>query len=268
MIDDLSKLIEKNWSKYGRTEPYERNRISLTKFCQRVVQPHTKVLYFVTHRGTPLCILKTVRGSEYNEHLLREAKHQAAAPTTNILSAPRVFWTDEVRGRAVYAEEYIDALPVSLHDYRALTPEIAAFSELMPHGGSIQSNEFADRIAPYLPEDPVLARHLATLRELKAPVQLGLSHGDMGRQNILGTATRAWVIDWERSGDVPVRYFDLYATAFRLRKRWGRASVPSLTVSVEVEQCLVAVTEIYVRLYSKYLHRYRHLAAISLDVLP
>ena len=263
MIDELSALIEKHWSIYGRTEPYERYRISFTKFCQRVVQPHTKVLYFVTYREAPLCILKTVRGPEYNENLLREAKYQAAAPRTAVLSAPRVFWTDEVRGRAVYAEEYIDALPVSLHDYRALAPEIATFSAAMPQSGTIRSDEFADRIAPFVPEDPVLTRHLATLRALKAPLQLGLSHGDMGRQNILGTATRAWVIDWERAGDVPVRYFDLYATDFRLRKRWGRASVPSLTVSEEVEQCLVAVTEIYVRLYSKYLHRYRDLAAIS-----
>lgn len=267
MIDELTALIEKNWSKYGRTEPYERYRISFTKFCQRVVQPHTKVLYFVTYREAPLCILKTVRGPEYNENLLREAKYQAAAPRTAVLSAPRVFWTDEVRGRAVYAEEYIDALPVSLHDYRALAPEIATFSAAMPQSGTIRSDEFADRIAPFVPEDPVLTRHLATLRALKAPLQLGLSHGDMGRQNILGTATRAWIIDWERAGEVPVHLFDAYALQFHLRRR-GAKRAAQLTLPGENVELLRVVTEIYVRLYKRYPLAYRLVVKSEVPMIP
>ncbi|MCL9972282.1 MAG: hypothetical protein NBV63_02650 [Candidatus Pacebacteria bacterium] len=252
MIDELSTLIEEQWVTYRRTDSYDQGALAFTKFCQRAVQPHTKVLYFVSYKRAPLCILKTVRAPEYNEHLKREATHQARAPKTNVLSAPTVFWVGEVRGRVVYAEEYIDALPVTVDDYRALMPEIAVFSNALPQYGTMQSDEYADRIAPYLPKDPVLERHLTTLRERKASLTLGLTHGDMGRQNILGTRQRAWVVDWERSGDVPVHGFDGMDVLLKLNKH----AVPDDTL-------LFAVRNIHVALYRRFPDEYRRLAEMG-----
>jgi predicted Ser/Thr protein kinase len=252
MIDELTTLIEKHWTTYGRTDACERDALSFTKFCQRVVQPHTKVLYLVSYKRRPLCILKTVRAPEYSKNLLREATHQALAPKTNVLSAPIVFWTDEVNRRAVYAEEYIDALPVTLSEYRALLPEITTFAHALPHSGSVRSDEFAERIAPYLPPDPVLQRHLVTLRELKAPLALGLTHGDMGRQNVLGTRQRAWIVDWERSGDVPVHAFDSVDVFLKLNKH----ATPEDTL-------LFAVRSIYVALYRRFPAEYQQVAKLG-----
>lgn len=252
MIDELAALIEKHWATFGIQRPYERNGISVTKFCQRVVQPHTKVLFFVTFCGAPLCILKTVRTSHHNENLLREAKHQAAAPHTAVLSAPKVFWTDAVLGRAVYAEEYIDALPVTLREYQSLLPEVTAFSQALQRFGTVRSDEFADSIASYLPDDPVIQRHLATLRDLKAPLTLGFTHGDMGRQNILGTWQRAWIIDWERAGDVPAYAFDVIDVQLKLNK-----------YAVPEDKLLYAVRSIYAALFRRFPDVYRRVAELG-----
>lgn len=272
MIDEFSKLIEKNWSTYGSTEPYERDRISLTKFCQRVVQPHTKVLFFVTYRSAPLCILKTVRAPEHSANLRREAAHQAAAPQVGVLSAPHVFWVDEVEGNAVYAETYVDALPVSLKGYRALTREIAAFSTALPHAGAVRSDVLADRITSFLPDDLIIAKHLQVLREERVNLELGMTHGDLGRQNVLGTKRRAWVIDWERAGDIYIRHFDVAAYVLRLYRhneaQQAGALADILTLNKSTAKTLLAVTALMVRLYKQYPNAYRAVVDAERAMVP
>jgi predicted Ser/Thr protein kinase len=253
MRDALTVLIEKHWAVYGITGACDRGALGITKFCQRVVQPHTKVLFFVSYCGRPLCILKTVRAPEFNENLLREATHQAAAPHTAVLSAPKVYWVDQVDGRAVYAEEYIDALPVTISDYRALRSHMTEFVKALPHGGTVRSDEFIAQIAHLLPDDPVIAEHARVLTDAKADLALGLTHGDLGRQNILGTAGRAWIVDWERSGDIPFSDFD--STDYTVKVRG--------TMRPE----LLALRNLYAALYKRFPEAYQKIALSTRDMV-
>lgn len=246
MRDALTTLIEKYWATFDVHQPYDQDAISITKFCQRVVQPHTKVLFLVSFRGAPLCIMKTVRTPVCNENLLREATHQAAAPRTAVISAPKVHWVDQVGDRAVYAEEYIDALPVTIPDYRALGPHITEFVQALPRYGSIRSDDFIAQIGHLLPEDSIVAQHARTLTDAKVDLALGLTHGDLGRQNILGTAGRAWVVDWERAGDIPFSDFD--STDYTVKVRG--------TVRPE----LYALRHLYAALYTWFPNVYRAVA--------
>jgi predicted Ser/Thr protein kinase len=253
MRDELTALIEKHWAVYGLGGVCDRSALHLTKFCQRVVQPHTKVLFFVSYLGAPLCILKTVRGSAFNDNLLREARHQAAAPHTSVLSAPKVYWVDQVGDRAVYAEEYINALPVAISDYRALGPHITEFVKALTHHGSIRSDEFIAQITHFLPNDPIIQRHATILKDAHVDLALGLSHGDLGRQNILGSARRAWVVDWERAGDIPFSEFDIADYTVKVRG--------------EVQPALASLRHLYTALYTRFPDAYRRVALYTRDMV-
>lgn len=258
MRDALTALIEKYWATFGVQRPYDKDAISITKFCQRVVQPHTKVLFFVSFRGAPLCIMKTVRTPACNGNLLREATHQAVAPHTAVLSAPKVYWVDQVGDRAVYAEEYIDAVPVSISDYRALGPHITEFVQALPRYGSIRSDDFIAQIAHLLPEDPVVAQHAHALTDAKVDLVLGLTHGDLGRQNILGTAGRAWIVDWERSGDIPIHTLDLVSYCERTNQRNLYGGLPSFSTMLSIHKLVVGT---YTRHHAHYQRIARTLGA-------
>jgi predicted Ser/Thr protein kinase len=255
MITALSELIVKHWSVYNIPTACDMAHLSFTKFCQRVVGRHTKVLFFVTYRGMPLCIIKTVRFPEFSVGLIREARAQQTALETVPLRVPRVLWQDECDGRAVYAEEYVDAAPVSIADYRSLETDIAAFSRALPHGGVVRVDEFIAQRMHLLAHDTVLNRHIATLAKSTVTLELGTTHGDLGRQNILGSRRGAWIIDWERSGDIPFRYIDVMAVV-------QDPAVCARLTGLTLEQAIAlhAVHYLYMRLYKKYYVSYCALA--------
>lgn len=272
MIDDLARLIDKYWDSYRIGGACDTRALSFTKFCQRIVGHHTKVLFFVTYRGAPLCIIKTVRFPEFSDALRNEARAQSSAPRTTTLSAPRVLWEDVSVDRAVYAEEYIDSAPVSVATYSALQREIVVFSGALPHAGTVRADRFISDIKPHLPTDTIIARHRGVLEKSSTVLELGMTHGDLGRQNILGTKSQAWIVDWERSGDIPFRYFDAVTYFMRLYRgdvnAQLRAVQNSLTLDKEGAETILAVTNIYMSLYKKYPDAYQEIVKIGRSMVP
>jgi len=267
MKDALVICIQKHWSSYGRSDACDVAQLSFTKFCQRIVQPHTKVLYYVTYAGVPLCIIKIIRSPQYSTTLSRECVYQKQAPIVGVLSVPRVFWSDVIEGRFVYAEEVIDAMQISRDDFRALATDVVIFSKALPHEGQFYSHEFARMLRAHVPADPAIERHIATLERLRIPLELGLTHGDMGRPNILGTRERAWVIDWERAGDIPFRYFD---SALYVRRVYRQSPAVRASVLAKLVVCdeayadlLLLLTDLYTLLYRIYPNVYRNIVQNS-----
>ena len=114
MIDTLQNIVLANWHTLPPSDSLpDRNSLLFTKFCQRIVQPHTKILFLVTYHGEPVCILKIMRSTKFNEKLKREKIAQTVAPSSHHLRAPRVFFDGYAGGFYVYAEEVAEGVPIS-----------------------------------------------------------------------------------------------------------------------------------------------------------
>lgn len=191
MIDNLRTLVISHLYSKDEINPTE---LQFTKFCQRIVGPHTKVLFLVTYRGRYVCIIKTVRYPEFNVNLQREKRAQGTARAVGLVRAPRIYFEGTVGERYVYAEEVIDGPPISKKKLMKRMPEIQAFASAFPKQGSISAKELHAKLAPYIPD----------IEMMKDTYELQLTHGDLGRPNILDTGQELVVIDWERAGDIPV----------------------------------------------------------------
>lgn len=170
MIDELHALVINHFG---------TGQLRFTKFCQRIAGPETKVLFFVSKDGAPLCILKVMRSAEYNGMLKREKEAQESVPPYGSCRAPEVYFCGFVQGRYVYAEEVILGLPLTRKQAARHEREIVEFLNSLPKG---------------------------------------LTHGDLGTPNILKDGNDLVVIDWAHAGERPTPLIDAVYYMVRLRR--------------------------------------------------
>jgi hypothetical protein len=264
MMDELQALIVQKAGVFGH--PIHASALSFTKFCQRVAAPHTKVLFFVTHEGRPLCIVKMMRSASYNQKLQNEKNVQERACVGKTVRPPKVFFEGMVGDRYVYAEEIVEGIPLSIESASKYEADLIAYAAVLPQVGSIPSTELADVFARYAPEHDIpFTNALADLRSYTVLLPEGITHGDFGRPNILKTHDGLRVIDFERGNERPLYLFDAVYFMVKTRKiiskeHWKEEGVPVLVsytgTTKEIAGALYASFLLFEVLRRKYHERY------------
>lgn len=264
MIDALRTLVDAHREALGLPSSFAPAELSVTKFCQRIVQPHTKVLFFVTFEGRPVCIVKCMRDPSFNERLQTEKSAQASIPPGAGIATPKIYGEGMIEGHYAYLEEVIDALPVSRAALRSREKELIEFVAHFPHRSAVDAKVVAERLMPHLPDDVHIQEHISHVQQNGGVLTLGMTHGDFGRPNILGS-DMLYAIDWERAGECPFWLIDAVSVLVHTRNlhtalSWEREGVPALAhytgVPTSVALALWRIRAVFERLYKKYPAQY------------
>lgn len=250
--------------------PREAGELRITKFCQRIAGPDTKILFLLTDEAGPVCIVKTMRSPEHNERLRAEASAQRTLESAGCAVAPRFFCEGTVDGRYLYAEEAISGISLSRREARARERELIDIIKTFPARGSMSTDAIAFILGEYAPPDQNFARALERLRRHGTAVQAGLTHSDLGRVNILRDGERIRIVDWGRAGERPFYLLDAVYLLVRLHgirsaDEWRMIGVPRLVASTRIGQAQAeALYDIYILteiLYRKHKEAYRAVVA-------
>ena len=212
-------FVREQWSvlPYAQ-EAFEQSDVRMTKFCQHIGGPDTKVLLFITYKNRPLCVAKVMRDVRFDEKLRREKNAQEEAYGADVRAGARVYGAGTILGRDAYLEEIVEGVPMSRHEAEVHEEEIVRAVATFPVQGQVSSRALAEAITSFVPtESPHLVPLLQFLKH-DTPLRTGLAHGDMGRPNILSTKNSFRIIDWERAGERPFHLIDAVYFMMRLRK--------------------------------------------------
>lgn len=210
MIEKIIQLIENNWQLLPTGDvSCERKFLFVTKFCQRIAGKDTKVLFLVTHKGSPVCIIKITRDVGYNEKLKHEKQSQERIVSIPPVFVPKIYFDCTIDGHYLYAEEAVEGSVVSERIARKYEKDIANFILSFPFGGGISSNDIASIFTEYALDIKSVSVHIEHLKEHNISLETGFTHGDFERPNILHRSGKLHIIDWGRAGDAPFRFIDL-----------------------------------------------------------
>jgi len=219
MINNITQLIEENWELLPADGPLSNTEsLSFTKFCQRIVSHNTKVLFLVTYKNNPICIVKTVRDPVFNEKLKNEKRAQERFPKFGELHVPRVYFDGLIDGRYVYAEEAVTGSLISKNLARMMEGNIIKSLSSLPVYNNIKTEEISEILYRHTPrEDENIQNLIECIRDKKLVLKKGFTHGDFGRPNIINNSGKLYIIDWERAEELPIWLID--AVYFMVKNR-------------------------------------------------
>lgn len=266
MIDTLRDIIHRNWKNLDQTEPFDPGGLSFTKFCQRIVGEHTKVLFYVTYNKKPLCLLKIMRSAAFNQKLKNEAHAQKTLLHIEPTIVSRIYFEDTVDDLYVYSEEIVPGLPISRARAKQKEEEIVSHVTKFPVYGEVGSHEVAGILEAQLPRDNTnVAVLLQCLQEKEVVLKKGLTHSDFGRPNILYSHGAIRIIDWERANERPFWLIDAVYFLVKLRKisnlrEWEQKGLPVFAdytgVDAHTARALYSILMLFEILYKKYREQY------------
>ncbi len=211
MIEELTKVIISNWSQLPISPqvPTPNGLLSFTKFCQRIVGRNTKVLFFVSHAGQPVCIIKTVRDPGFNQRLEKEKRIQKQICSREVVT-PEVYFDGFINDRYFYAEQVVWGTILSPRQTREKQSEIMSQVKSFPVAGEVPLQMILALFSSssIFRSDKKLFSSLEFLSKQSLILKMGLSHGDLGRPNLLTDGVRTYLIDWERANDTPFWLID------------------------------------------------------------
>jgi len=144
-MDNILQLVEKNWHLLPTEHTLPgRDTLSATKFCQRIAARDTKVLFLITYQETPLCIVKVMRDTHFNNQLKREKGAQSNISSYPPIYVPRVYFYDTIDGYYVYAEEVVEGSVITKSKAQAFEKHIVSFVKSFPVYGEVPTQEVAD----------------------------------------------------------------------------------------------------------------------------
>lgn len=265
MINEIKTHIASNARHLGY-EHIDQDLLSFTKFCQRIVEEHTKVLFLVTYKGKELCIVKTVRDSSYNERLQNEADTQRELSTQGIQHVPSVLIEGKIKEVYFYAEPVASGVTPSRGRAKKLEKEILEFVASLPTAGTCSSSTVHKALEALTVEDEVLKHLIEMFGTYDVSLKRGVTHSDLGRPNILIDKNSFVVIDWERASDLPFWmidgvYFIMKVHNIHSRAVWRSKGFSILQNYVSIDQteaeALYILAAIAQRLKKKYANDYR-----------
>lgn len=267
MINELRESVVRNWSCLKQDDGCNVDELSFTKFCQRIVCENTKVLFLVTYKGNPLCIIKVMRNIRFNEKLKNEARAQKTIFSLNMSAVPRVYFEDMVGNLFIYGEEVISGLPISRRLALKKEREIIEIVKSFPVDGEISSRITAKVFDAHFHEkDDRIRRLIEHLYKSDVVLKKGLTHSDLGRPNILSHNSGVRFIDWERARERPFWLIDAVYFMVRLHKirnikEWNGKAAPILMrhtgITAEVAESLYVTLMLFEKSYRKYPEAYK-----------
>lgn len=209
MISKLRTYIESHWSAFGREDICDTEELSFTKFCQRIVHEHTKVLFLVTYKGESLCVIKVMRNAAHNADLKHEIEAQKDIEEFVPGIAPKVFCTDVIDGLFISFEEVIEGRVLSVRSAKKHIGAVLKYIQSFPKGNRISTDVLARVCGTHTDsKNGNLQFFIQKLQEAKIAIHTGFTHGDLGRVNILQEKKRMVFVDWGRAHERPIYLLD------------------------------------------------------------
>jgi len=263
MIEKLRSILIANWHTLSHgSEMPEPEKLRVTKFCQRIVQPHTKVLFLITYKKQPLCIIKMMRGEAFNENLRIEKNAQQSVQSSGFILVPSVYFDGYIDRFYIYAEEVVEGVPPTKQAVAHNIKEIIQFIQQFPSYKTVATASIVSVLEQHIPEDSKhIKEHVDYLRKSDAVLKQGFTHGDFARPNLLASGNRVFVIDWERAGERPFWLMDAVRLLVRIKNvrnsnEWLEKGSPLLCqytgVTSEETVALYHLFIIFEILYRKY----------------
>ena len=214
MIEQLrTYIIEQSKTNVSFPDVGSGSGLSISKFCQRIAGPHTKVLFLVVHKQKPICIVKIVRSADYNERLKKEKEAQVRAAThLTGISVPRVYSDGYIGEHYVYAEEVVSGRVLSRKNAKDRVREVIRGIASIPKSRHcISTSHMIEVVRKKIPliESAVINKSLSFLASTSQDLISAFSHSDLGRVNMLLRDDGVlFLIDWERANRKPLWLFD------------------------------------------------------------
>jgi predicted Ser/Thr protein kinase len=230
MIEELKQLLHQNWISLGVKDAPQK--IRSTKFCQRLAGADTKVLFYVTNNGKPVCILKQMRNAQFNERLKKEAEAQKKLTTKGLNFIPKIYFEGVAERKYTYAEEIIEGRTLSMRAGLKHEAHIIEMVSSFPVGGSISSSQLTGLLNKYIPKkEGNIMPLMESLQKEEVVLTTGLTHGDLGLPNIIQRHSSFYIIDWGRAGEKPFYLIDAVYLLIRLHRirnleDWNERGVP------------------------------------------
>lgn len=258
MIEQFRKMI---CSRQDIFPGVEQGSLSFTKFCQRITGPDTKVLFFVTHKSIPICIIKVIREESYDNKLQNEAQTQKSLIAENLEFVPKVYFDGSINGRYFYAEEVMEGRPLSKRDAQKNTQLIIDMIKSLPTKGLISSAQTREIFQKLQIKDKNFVSLLDVLGKGEVVLKTGVTHGDFGLPNLIKTPKGIAVIDWGRANEKPfwlidAVYFLVRVETIRDVADWERRGSSTLTryghISAAEAKSLYCISMLFEILYKRY----------------
>ncbi len=258
MIEQFKKAI------HARSDLFpgiEEGELGFTKFCQRIAGPDTKVLFFVTHKKKPLCIIKIMRENSFNWRLKQEAETQRRLSEKELNFVPEVYFDGEIDGRYFYAEQVIIGDPLTKHDAQKSEDLIIRTVESFPTSGAIQSLHLYKIFKQCNIADENFKFLLGVFGDREITFKKGITHGDFGLPNLIKTEQGVYAIDWGRANEKPLWLIDAVYFLVRVRgikdlNDWEKRGVPALIEHSSIDKVtaksLYCASILFEILYKKY----------------
>lgn len=266
MTEKILQLIEEKKDFLPTENPFSKDDVGITKLCQRIASDNTKVLFYVTHRQKPLCIIKIMRSAQYNENLKREGSFQEKLAGAGIDCVPKIYFEGMIDGVYVYAEQVIAGELVSKRIAKKKEEEVVRLIKSFPTYDAISSEDIADVFARHNDaEDNDISALVDLLRSKNVFLKKGLAHSDLGRPNIMHENGKIYIIDWERAGNRPLWlsdavYFMMKLRGIRSLAEWEKKAMPMFMrycgVDADFAKAMYCVIKLYDIYYKKYPERY------------
>lgn len=179
--------------------------LSASFFFHGSARPNAKLLFLVTDRKTPLCILKVMRESQYNALLESECAGQKSTQgSVHPFRVPEVYFTDQIGEHVCYAEEVAPGVPVGKENALKYLETVLQFQNNIPKEKDIELTDLRVLFSATKYNQEKFQSFLKQLADMKGAVSGGWSHGDMTYMNLIDGKKGVYIIDWERYGERPI----------------------------------------------------------------
>jgi predicted Ser/Thr protein kinase len=270
MITQYTQALQNNWRKIPFFDFLPNAEDFLyTKFSQPLVWADRKVLFLVTYKQHPLCIIKTVRDAVYNRKLQHEKNIQETLTTVLDGVIAKVYFDVHIDGRYTYFEEFLNGVVLSKIESRKRESEIVSLIATFPTSGSLSVECVIAIFSKYITEKKSQSIELFDiLGKSTEPFVKGYTNSDLGRTNILAISNSLYIIDWERANERPVWLID--AVYFMTRTRgiqtldeWQKRAQKDFSkytgVSLERANALYALLALFETVYRESPKKYSQL---------
>lgn len=190
MIEEIKKIIFKN-----------EEDIKISKFFHGNPATSTKVLFFVSYKNKPFCIIKMVRDLEWNDLIEREINGIRYFNSLE-LKTPKILSFGQVNSLNYVCQELIQGQSVGKREEKNIFPLVAKYHNLVNKGKIIKINLILDAIKDLnIKNDREYEQVISLLNERKNnDIYIANQHGDLTYKNIIKDKDSIVFIDFENFG--------------------------------------------------------------------
>ena len=183
--------------------------ISLSKFFHGDGKRSEKILFLVTVKGQPVCMLKMMRNIDLNDQLTKEYEAQGIAGSKNIVAfrIPKNLFKSSVLGFVITGEEVITGGVINKNQAASYLKNVADFERSIMATKNVATKKIKVRdIVSLLGAYSIDNELMAILKKnTEKNVVSSFSHGDLTFRNlIVDDKGMPVLIDWQHSWIRPI----------------------------------------------------------------